>query len=311
MKLRALSKYDGDTDTRYGDCILLYNDTSLIVFDCGHDRHAEEVKRFLQKNHSIRYVYIVISHNDSDHINGVLALMEYLHVHEYNVTVYTALYLKNTKEILEILDDKRRTPEKTREHILKMFDNICEIVQQAQEYKFSIENAEVGKRVSTGTIVGPTVEEFTKVVAAAVESGNSGSKIDGETVMNAASLQLKIKLETSDVILLCGDATPDYLHNLDIYNIIQLPHHGKLESAQKIFEALEDSHSKMYLVSDNTGSGETSGGSDKLVAYMKEEKYSPAKNTRNGIVNIQINSRGTNRADEKRRVKLGEMDCKH
>ena len=47
MKLKALSKYDGDVDTRYGDCIMLYDDTSLIVYDCGHSRHAEEVEDFL------------------------------------------------------------------------------------------------------------------------------------------------------------------------------------------------------------------------------------------------------------------------
>ena len=189
-----------------------------------------------------------------------------------------------------------------------MFNKIREIVEQAQEYGFSVENAEVNTKIFSGTIVGPTVEEFTKVVAAAVESGEASTKIDGETVMNAASIQLKIKLETADLILLCGDATPEYLHNLDIYNIIQLPHHGKLESAKKIFEALEDSHSKEYLISDNTGSGETSGGSDDTVEYMKDERYSPALNTKNKIVDIPSSVATAIR--ETRRVKLGEMDNK-
>ena len=49
----------------------------------------------------------MISHNDSDHTNGILDLMEYLYEHGYTVTVYSALYLKNTKEILDILDDKK------------------------------------------------------------------------------------------------------------------------------------------------------------------------------------------------------------
>lgn len=308
MKLKVLSKYDGDGDTRYGDCIMLYDDTSLIVYDCGHSRHAEEVEKFLQKKFSIKQVSIVISHNDSDHTNGILDLMKYLYEQEYVVTIYSALYLKNTKEILDILDDKRRKSEKTKEHILEMFNKICEIVEQAQEYGFSVENAEVNTKVFSGTIVGPTVEEFTKVVAAAVESGESSTKIDGETVMNAASIQLKIKLETADLILLCGDATPEYLHNLDIYNIIQLPHHGKLESAKKIFEALEDSHSKEYLISDNTGSGETSGGSDDTVEYMKDERYTPALNTKHKIVDIP--SCIATAIKETRRVKLGEMDSK-
>ena len=196
----------------------------------------------------------------------------------------------------------------------EVFSNV-DLTQEDMDYtvatgygRFSVENAEVNTKIFSGTIVGPTVEEFTKVVAAAVESGEASTKIDGETVMNAASIQLKIKLETADLILLCGDATPEYLHNLDIYNIIQLPHHGKLESAKKIFEALEDSHSKEYLISDNTGSGETSGGSDDTVEYMKDERYSPALSTKNKIVDIPSSVATAIR--ETRRVKLGEMDNK-
>ena len=31
MKLRALSSYNGDSDTRFGDCILIYGDANLVV----------------------------------------------------------------------------------------------------------------------------------------------------------------------------------------------------------------------------------------------------------------------------------------
>ena len=87
---------------------------------------------------------------------------------------------------------------------------------------------------------------------------------------------MKIKLETADLILLCGDATPEYLHNLDIYNIIQLPHHGKEKQAEKIFESKGNPIKTLYLVSDNTGS--TNGGSDKL--DDKKYKGYRVKNTR-------------------------------
>ena len=50
MKLQALSHYDDDMDTRYGDCIMLLDDTSLIVYDCGHQRHADEVEAYLEKH---------------------------------------------------------------------------------------------------------------------------------------------------------------------------------------------------------------------------------------------------------------------
>lgn len=60
MKLKALSNYDGDKSTRFGDCILIYDLTSMIVYDCGHGKHAEYVESFLQKNATITSVSIVV-----------------------------------------------------------------------------------------------------------------------------------------------------------------------------------------------------------------------------------------------------------
>lgn len=126
--------------------------------------------------------------------------------------------------------------------------------------------------------------------------------------MNAASVQLMCKLDNAQTILLCGDASPSYLHNLDSYSIIQLPHHGQLDNAQKIFEKLKDPYNKTYLISDNTGSGATSGGSDKLVQYMKDERYSPAQNTKVGVVIIPGIGFGSVTSSKPQGVKLGEMD---
>ncbi|MBQ3513633.1 MAG: MBL fold metallo-hydrolase [Lachnospiraceae bacterium] len=310
MKLKALSHYDNDKDTRYGDCILLYDDTSLIVYDCGHSRHAQEVEKFLEGNSLISQVHIVVSHNDSDHTNGVIELLEYLYNEQYMVTVYSSLYLKSARKVLDVLDDERRTLPATKKHILEKFDNIKGIVEKAQEYGFTVKDSAVNTKVVTGTIAGPTEDEFVEVVAQAIED-DSVTKIEGETVMNAASVQLKCELDGAQTILLCGDASPSYLHNLDNYEIIQLPHHGKLDDAQRIFEELKDSYSKTYLVSDNTGSGATSGGSDKLVEYMQEEYYTPALNTRNGVVDIPKKGFANISVSKPQGVKLGEMDCKY
>lgn len=310
MKLKALSHYDDDKDTRYGDCILLYDNTSLIVYDCGHTRHAEEVENFLEANSLISQVYIVVSHNDSDHTNGVIELLEYLYNGQHMVTVYSSLYLKSARKVLDVLDDERRTLPATKKHILEKFDNIKEIVEKAQEYGFTVKDAAVNTKVAIGTITGPTEDEFVEVVAQAIED-DSVTKIEGETVMNAASVQLKCELDGAQTILLCGDASPSYLHNLDSYEIIQLPHHGKLDDAQRIFEELKDSYSKTYLVCDNTGSGATSGGSEKLVEYMQEEYYTPALNTRNEVVDIPKKGFANISVSKPQGVKLGEMDCKY
>ena len=307
MKLKALSHYDGDMNTRFGDCILLYDSTSLIVYDCGHTKHAEAVEAFLQSNSLISQVHIVVSHNDRDHTDGVITLLEYLYSKKYTVTLYSSLYLKSARKVLTLLDDERRTLPATKQHILETFDKIKAIVEKAQEYEFIVKDAAICTTVSSCSIVGPTEDEFIAVVAQAIED-DTVTQIEGETVMNAASVQLKCKLDNAQTILLCGDASPSYLHNLDSYDVIQLPHHGQLKDAQEMFKKLKDPYSKAYFISDNTGSGATSGGSDKLVQYMKDECYSPALNTNDGVIYIpQSGFRGIP-ISKPQGVKLGEMD---
>jgi hypothetical protein len=306
MKLKAFSHYDGDMDTRFGDCIILYDSTSLVVYDCGHTNHAKSVETFLRSNTSINQVYIVVSHNDSDHTDGVCSLLEWLYEEHYTVSVYTHQYLKHVDTILNKIDDNRRRRERLKEALLTEFDNIKTIIETAKTYKFNTEEALKGESVGICEIVGPTEDEFTDVAAKAVDNRESNN-IAGETVMNAASVQLKCKLNNAEMIILCGDAAPSYLHNLDSYDIIQLPHHGQLDDSKKIFDKLDDSYSKSYFISDNTGSGETSGGSDQLVEYMNNEKYSSACNTKNGVVYLPSTFGGSGKIKEKG-VKLGGMD---
>lgn len=290
MKLKALSHYNGDKDTRFGDCIMISNSTQLIVYDCGHDKHAEAVGDFLRNNTTVKEVHIVVSHNDSDHTDGIIPLMDYLASEGYETTLYTSLYLKHASEVERLLDDGRRNKKSICDHILEIFSNIAEIVEKAQEYGFSVKDANKGVTLATAEIVGPLEDEFVEVVAKAIEEDGTGT-INGETVMNAASVQLKFTLDNQNKVLLCGDAAPQYLKNLNSYDVIQFPHHGQYKDGVEILDCLGDeSYSKEYLISDNTGSGKTSGGSGELVDYMKEENYKTAYNTLNGVVSLPIQS---------------------
>ncbi|WP_195984224.1 hypothetical protein [Clostridium sp. D33t1_170424_F3] len=313
MQLKALSYYDGDKDTRYGDCILLYDTTSLVVYDCGHIRHAEATEALLLENPSIKQIHIVVSHNDSDHTNGACDLLSWLDSKaKYAVSVYTHQYLKHVDTILDKVNDKRRTRESLKIALLEEFDNIKEIIESAEGYGFSAVEALKGTIVGNCTIVGPTEDEFTDVAAKAVDNRTNDVIGEGhaeETVMNAASVQLTCKLKNFETILLCGDASPSYLHSIDNYDIIQLPHHGQLEDAQAIFETLRDPYAKKYFISDNTGSGATSGGSEKVTKYMNDERLSSAMNTKTGVVNYP-KAGSTNMPNKLQGVTLGEMDFK-
>ncbi len=315
MKLKALSHYDNDMDTRFGDCILLYGETSLVVYDCGHSRHTQEVESFLEKHRAIKTVDVVVSHNDSDHTAGVCELLNWLKDSgKYTVQVFTHQYLKYVDEILNKVDDRRRNRESLKKSLLEKFDHIKEIIETATDCGFDCVNAVPDTAVGTCTIVGPTEDEFIEVAAKAIDSRESDNIGEGdaqETVMNAASVQLKCTLSDEKTILLCGDASPDYLHELDSYVYIQLPHHGQLDDATAIFDALGgDAYKKQYLVSDNSGSGKTSGGSDNLVDFMKKEKYNAAHNTKNGVVELPLlSAAGTLKSAGKERVRLSDLDC--
>lgn len=312
MKLKALSHYDNDMDTRYGDCILLFDASSLVVYDCGHIKHEEFIESFLKTNPVITSVYIVVSHNDSDHTAGVCVLLDWLAArNKYTVKVYTHQYLKHVDTILDRIDDGRRNRESLKEALLAEFDHIREIIEAAEKYDFFSEEALIDTKIGSCTIVGPTEDEFIDVAAKAVDARESDTIGEGnaqESVMNAASVQMKCPFDNGKCILLCGDASPDYLKNLASYDTIQLPHHGQADDAKAIFDELgDDSYYKDFLISDNTGSAQNSGGSDDLVKYMKKENYSTAYNTHNGVVDLPKFS-ATIYTQPHRRTILGDLD---
>lgn len=304
MKLKVLSSYHNDTKTRFGDCLMLHDNSQLVVFDCGHIEHAKYVESFLENNLGIKDIYVVVSHNDSDHTDGVLPFLEWLSGTKYNITVVTPLYLKSLDDIHDKLDDSKRKRSKTAEHILEQFDRIAEIVETAKEYGYCIRDAMIGTRFSSFKIVGPRKEEFVEIVAKAIEEDGTGT-IGGETVMNAASVQIEAELDDNGKILLCGDASPEYMHNLNKYDYIQFPHHGQAKDGKIIIEEmLIDPSSKIFVISDNTGSGNNSGGSDELMKVLDEEmiKYF---NTKDGVIDLPTTVMHGVTSTKERRVRLG------
>lgn len=82
-------------------------------------------------------------------------------------------------------------------------------------------------------IVGPDKSYCLKTIAKELKN-SEGNTIDAETVINAASVQISVKLKDKNA-LLCGDCSFESIKDkLSDYKIIQLPHHGKPETAEKI-----------------------------------------------------------------------------
>ena len=255
-----------DTSKNYGDCTVIIGDGEAVVYDCGSKEHAERVIKLL-KRHSIKEALFILSHNDDDHFKGVDTLID----EGYVKTVYTVLLLKYKDEILRRITDDRVTRESVGKRILKMYDNIASLGDRVELKDAYIDEDYL---ILGARLIGPDKEYMLDTVAKGLDPGQGDTK-DDESITNATSLQIGISIGDNEV-LLTGDCPPEAIpEDVDFsdYDFIQLPHHGKKASAEKMFERADRDNSITWIISDNTGN--SNGGSDNRA--FRGRKY---KNTR-------------------------------
>lgn len=245
--------YENASTTNYGDCILINTGSELVIYDCGHETHADTVINYMSKN-GFDKVKLILSHNDSDHFDGILKLLN-----EDKISVIrTTLLLKYKDTILEKIDDKRKTRDSVAQQILDLYDNIAQLSGAPLEDIYE-HPEDLCDEVS---IIGPDFDYMIETVAKRLD-GREGDTMDGETAVNATSIQAKVKIGTHS-LLLCGDCSFPAIENIvRDYDAVQLPHHGKSKQAEQIFDKKSNQTYSVYIVSDNTGN--TNGGSDNLI----------------------------------------------
>lgn len=245
--------YENASTTNYGDCILINTGNELVIYDCGHEAHANAVIDYMSKN-GFDKAKLILSHNDSDHFDGILKLLN-----ENKVSVIrTTLLLKYKDIILKKIDDKRKTHDSVSQQILDLYDNIAQLSGAPLEDIYE-HPEDLCDEVS---IVGPDFDYMIETVAKRLD-GREGNTMDGETAVNATSIQTKVLIGTHS-LLLCGDCSFPAIENIvRNYDAVQLPHHGKCKQAEKIFDKKSDQAYSVYIISDNTGN--TNGGSDNLI----------------------------------------------
>ena len=245
--------YCNSKTTNYGDCILINTGSELIIYDCGHEKHADTVIEYMSKN-GFEKAIVILSHNDSDHFDGILKLLD-----ENKISVIrTTLLLKYKAQILKKIDDKRKTQDSVAKQILDLYDNIAQLsgapIEDIYEHPEDL--------CDEVSIIGPDFEYMIETVAKRLD-GREGDMADDETAINATSLQVKVEIGTN-CLLLCGDCSYPAIEDIvRDYDAVQLPHHGKCKQADKIFEKKSDQSHSVYIVSDNTGN--SNGGSDNLI----------------------------------------------
>lgn len=280
--------YSDHQKNNYGDCILINTGNELIIYDCGSEAHADVVMDYMKKN-NFEKAKLILSHNDSDHFGGIQKLLN-----EDKISVVrTTLLLKYKEQILNKIDDKRKTKKSVGEQILSNYDNIAKLTGAPIEDIYE-HPEDLCDEVS---IIGPDFDYMIDTVAKYLD-GREGDTMDEETAVNATSLQVAVKFHPHK-ILLCGDCSYKSIENIvRDYDVIQLPHHGKDNQAEKIFNKKSNQIYSIYIVSDNTGN--TNGGSDNL-----KTKGHRVFNTKN-YGNINIDSSFLNDSQVKTGKTLGD-----
>ena len=267
------SKNYSDPSANNGDCIIISNNGEMLVYDCGCYEHADRVINIM-KQKGINKVKCVLSHNDKDHFEGFLKLIEKDKVEK----IYTVCALKHVDDILKVLNDGRRKRDATKENILEKFSNIEKLSGFLEDIYDSDKNLITDEIITGVNVVAPDYDYMVDTVAKAINNAESDTK-DGDSIMNAASVCLQV--ESNKKLLLTGDSTYenicDLLEDLDF---IQLPHHGREAQLLKITEDL--GYDVTYIVSDNTGS--SNGGCD--VKNLKGYSY---RITTDGDVKVDFN----------------------
>lgn len=245
-----------DKTENHGDCILVDTGSSLVIYDCGCQEHAERVLDYMKKKR-YKTADFILSHNDSDHFDGLPHLIEAGVISR----VYTLLLLKDKyrEKLLQIMGNYIKD-ETLIERIKTEYNNIYSL-----DGSVSLEDALELPNVCNGvSIIGPELDAAMEAVAKHLDN-REGDTMDGETIHNAICFQAKITMDNGKHMLLSGDSAFSMVEpNLRSASYIQLPHHGKYEIAEKIFEHKDNAKhiGTKYYVSDNTGS--TNGGSDTL-----------------------------------------------
>ena len=252
MKIKLLSANDySNPDANNGDCIIIHSGNNIVVYDCGCEEHAKRVESYMKSNNCSKAIAI-LSHNDSDHFDG----FEYLVNKNLISKLWTHLFLKYKDDILDLIQDKRLKRETVGTRLEEIYDNVKSLGGKVP-LGDAFECPEIIPGVS---LIGPSKDYALNAIAKRIDKRQS-DQIDKETVVNAVSVQTSVDLSTEENALFCGDCSFESIKDIiSDYTVIQLPHHGKADTAKEIFEAKFGENDTVYLVSDNTGN--SNGGSD-------------------------------------------------
>ena len=131
------------------------------VYDCGSMDHGKQLIDILQKYYFESYEpdfldFAICSHADRDHVSGMKELMQAFDI--------GALYMnrpwKYKKELLDYLDDGRRTPHGLSEHLYDNYKALKAVEDQARACRIPIYDVLQGETIENRLIVLSPSSDF-------------------------------------------------------------------------------------------------------------------------------------------------------
>ena len=169
-----------------------------------------------------------MSHNDGDYFDGIQLQLDSGKIDK----IFTVLLLKYKDELLNLIGDNRKTRNSIGKQITDMYSNIATLGG-----KGVLQDIPLGKEIIKGVIIEGSDKEYLVEAFSNELDTRKGDTIYQETIVNATSVQVSINFGNKK-LLLCVDSIFIAIEDkVNSFQYIQLPHHGKLNQAEKIFEA--------------------------------------------------------------------------
>ena len=168
MKANYEIDFVGNSSSGDADAIAIrWKDTNenyhVCLYDCGTENQADEMIELLNKHYfneldKKEIDAIIISHPDTDHINGIIKIMDTFEIK----AMYFNIPWEYSDELVE-LSDNYNSADYLSSKLKKQYDKLFEIEEYAKELKVPIFNALQGDLICDELLVlYPTKEDYIK-----------------------------------------------------------------------------------------------------------------------------------------------------
>ncbi|HGN1330517.1 TPA: ComEC/Rec2 family competence protein [Proteus mirabilis] len=188
-------------DKSSGDSIFFrtlrdYKHESLMLIDGGYAGDAVNILKTMDEWYETREIQdMVLTHGDSDHINGLIALLE----SDENLTVGTLWALFPWNYSAELINDEyfksRNSVKYLSDELKRVFKSLAKLEELAKARNITIKEPFAGEVINKFTVLSPTKEFYLSNIASSTKTASENlnrEKTGMESLKEARSTVFKV-----------------------------------------------------------------------------------------------------------------------